>query len=771
MIAAFLVLGATLYPAPKHSLEALVSSNGYGTLQYSLAGKRFDRLLQHPYKHESHNVATRDLLFDAYFGVAHAGGRGWLPDGETLEAGYVPGTGIIAVRQSVAATTVTTYAFTPRALAGLGFVLIAKLENTGSGALEAPALYAIVNQRLGGDRPEPQSTGESIQYNLVHGGFVEYGPFGSSAAAGVGKALGGATRRSSGGAGSPTNPWPLLQAGAALSDAIDDAGSTGQYTADDIAFGYQWQWPTLAGGESVWAAVAVSYDHGNIAEDAWGRLEDWLDGIDDPEMVLMREISGWNDVAAIALPAEMSDSERALYRQSVVFLKMAQVKESGRPRGQILASLAASTSAEWDQWNITWVRDMAYATVALAEAGQWREAREALEFQLRAQVGRFTAPEFVGRPYQISLCRYFGDGSEESDDNENGPNVEYDGFGLFLWSLGRYVELSHDTALLEAYWPTIRDRVADVLVALVEPYSGLVRADSSIWETHWNGRQRQFAYTSLVGVSGLCAAGALAQEMGEVERAREYRNVARQMRQAIIDRLSDESGVIASSVEERNAGKDYYDAAVVEAVAMRLLDPAGREATATLDAVFDKLAIGEGRGLFRNDEGGDYDRQEWVFVNLRAVVASLAAGRAQDLERADRLYAWVVAQSAENADVIAELYDRSLEGAAAHTYRGSVPMIGFGAGAYLLAANAKYGLRTQTTACGSYDNALERALEVPDVAPAPTQTETGPVSQRPSEVKTPAGCGASPFGGSALPWLAGGYLLYWLLLRDRRRVR
>ena len=75
---------------------------------------------------------------------------------------------------------------------------------------------------------------------------------------------------------------------------------------------------------------------------------------------------------------------------------------------------------------------MAYATVALARAGHLDEARDALIFQLTAGPGRHEAE--VGMPYRVSITRYFGNGAEESDCNAAGPNIEFDGFGLFLWS-------------------------------------------------------------------------------------------------------------------------------------------------------------------------------------------------------------------------------------------------------------------------------------------------------------------------------------------------
>ena len=75
-----------------------------------------------------------------------------------------------------------------------------------------------------------------------------------------------------------------------------------------------------------------------------------------------------------------------------------------------------------------------------------------------------------GVPYQISVCRYYGDGTEWSDSNSNGPNIEFDGFGLFLWALDEYVAASGDTSLITTYWAsTIKPKVADVLVHSAGP--------------------------------------------------------------------------------------------------------------------------------------------------------------------------------------------------------------------------------------------------------------------------------------------------------------
>ena len=760
------ILLTAAHPAPKQSVQALVSSNGHGTLAWNVAEKRFDRLLQHPYKFESNGVATRDLLVDAYFGVTLTKGatnaKTWLPSAAVESVAYVPGTAIIVAKQKVEGVTVTTYGFVPRGLSGAAFVMLAQIENTSGAALSNVSLYSLVNQRLGAERPEPSGANEYIQYNLGKVGFEEFGPYMNSGAAAVARPLGGVSRRTSGAAGIPTNPWNQLNAGMPFSDEVGDSGSVTGYNGNDLASGYQWQIGALAAGEKAWAGVAVSYDQGSIAADAWGRLDDWLKGVTAPADLLARETATWADTSAAKAPAGMSADEQALYRQSLAVLKMAQVRESGRSYGQILASPAASTSNEYNQWNITWVRDMAYATVALAEAGAFAEAKAALEFQLRAQAGTFAAPEFVGHDYQISVCRYFGDGSEESDSNADGPNIEYDGFGLFLWALGRYVALSGDVALAQTYLPLIQTKIADVLIALVEPYSGLVRADSSIWETHWNGKQRQFAYSSITAASGICAMGDVAQALGDADGARRYRNIARQLRKSIRDHLFDAKGVLAASKDELERGSDYYDAAVLEAFAMKLFDPNGAEAHATVDALLEKLSIAGGRGLFRNDEGGDYDKQEWVLVDLRLVAALAGSQRAEDAETATRLWSWVLSQSRANKDLIAELYDDDTTGASAHAYAGSVPMAGFGAGAYVLAAHQRFQSVTEALPCGGFSNEIETDAtgEV-----KPEDAGDPPVEEQPTPAPDAKKRGCA--GTTPIVWWVLAFML-WFAVRERR---
>ena len=86
---------------------------------------------------------------------------------------------------------------------------------------------------------------------------------------------------------------------------------------------------------------------------------------------------------------------------------MAQSREPNRPgrnnNGLIVASLPDGV------WCTPWVRDMAYAAVALARMGHRDEARAALLAYFNAEPTGKMREQTRGADYQISVVRYFGD--------------------------------------------------------------------------------------------------------------------------------------------------------------------------------------------------------------------------------------------------------------------------------------------------------------------------------------------------------------------------
>lgn len=681
-----LVAAAHAGSAPHFSLPDLVTANGRGAIVF--ADDRLSDAYPHLYQEYAPGVVTPDLLYDTYFGVVAEGAGAWLTGVEDVD--YLPGTGVIRVTRTPPAGLslgIVEYDFAPMGYAGFGLAQVLEVTNTGDAPITGAQLVSLHNFHVGGveraaspDATHVSETGDAAALRYTAPGATDVSCDGVYDRVLAGQAIGG---------------------GCAAS-------------GDDVVPALGWRIDSLAPGATVWIGV--------VTTDA--EAEGWIAGR-SVEAWVADEAADWDAWQADNVaPADASDAELAVYRQQLAFLRMAQVTEPGDAYGQIPASLPVSAPVgDFEHiWNITWVRDGSYAAAALASAGRTDEAAAMLRFLAQGKTGDYRS--YVGGvDYLVSVCRVYGDGSEWSDADADGPNVEFDDFGLFLWALGVLRDAGRDDVVTEL-GPAALDGVADVLVGLIDPNTGLLQPDSSIWERHWNGHQQQFAYSSIQAVAGLTAAAQIADDLGDA-RAAGYREAAARIADAVGTQLVDAAGVIAASREQLVEGSDYLDLAAVEAFNHGVLEPGGAEWDASLAAWDRDLRVASGNGYARNDDGSLYDQHEWAVIDLRVAEA---ARRACDLDRADALEAWVTEQAALNHGTIPELYDPDNA-----NYAGPAPMLGFGAGAYVWGLNHR------------------AALEQACVADAEPTT-------------TPCGCASAP-----APWGPAGVALGLLVARRRAR--
>lgn len=684
------------------------SSNGIASVAYDAKAFKLVQFLEHPYRYRAPGQQSRDFLYDMIPGIRVGGSGTWLSSVAPSFMGTVPRTGIVFTsRANFGGLTFEEYHFTPMGLGENAVVTALKItRQSGTAAVDA---YALMNYHLGAGSPEPSSSNEGMAWAPSRDAFYEWGASGVA----MGHAsIAGSTHHGA----SPNNPYARLLAG---QDLADDAGPGNG--ANDAVCGFQQSLGNLAVSESAWAGWFSVLAPDANAQLAVDRVRTWIANRTVDQLVAA-EIAAWA-AWGTAPPPGASPREADLARAQQVVLRMGQVSEPGLPDGQMLASIAPG------QWNIAWVRDMAYATAALARTGHAAEAKRALAFQMGATAGDYQT--YVGRPYQLSVVRYYGNGKEESDVNQDGPNVEFDGFGLFLWALDAYMHESNDTASLAQWWPAVSAKVADVLVALQDAQTGLIAPDSSIWEVHWNGKQQHFAYTSITAAAGLCAASRLAKRMNDLTLEQKYLDAGKRARDGVFTRLRAPDGTLAQSVEQLGKGSTFLDAAAIEAVNFGLVRPDGRTAHATVRSIATGLVPPSGRGFKRNQSGGWYDEQEWVFVDSRMT-------RALELTSNgvlhDSTLQWNVDQGTENFGLLSELHD-----ATTADYAGEAPMVGFGAGAFLLGLLDR-GL-PGTPACGEYTS--EPAEALPE--PGPGDDES-PV---PADAGTDGGNGTGPNPGGA----------------------
>ena len=655
--------------APVHAaLPALqpfavrTTANGFAAVAVDRKKAKVTGFWPHIYAHLSPTQTTPNLMFDAYFGVKVDGNAAvWLsalPDpGAGTPFGMEGASGVVQDTRIANGVVLVTRTFAPMSLQQPGAVMLLEIKNPGSVA-RTVSVAVNGNVHLGPGEP-PSADGEAI-HPLGLDGLVE------SAAQTPHRILFRAI-------GAPpvareaTNPYQKWLSG-------QDFSSTASPAGNDRVAGMAWPAVTLPpqGATTVGWLMLYGENAGDAQLAAAADL--WLAGR-TAEGVRVDEMAEWTAWHALdQLPPTLGDPERLILQRNLATLRMAQVREpdpgppgqNQTPHGQIVASLPPGI------WRITWARDQAYAGVALAASGHLPEARAALDFVLHGQVGAYES--FLGGAYLVTPVRYFGGGLEEVDADADGPNIEFDGLGLYLWQAARYLQASGDTAWLKQAWPSLRDQVAERLVALRDP-TGLLGKDSSIWEVHWNGKQKHFAYSSILGVRGLCGAAELAAAAGEPGLVQKYRKVAVALRAAIAQHLVASDQVLRGNLEEPAGAA--LDTAVVEAFLDGQIDPAGPIAAATLKAWQKHLSAGGGPGFVRNDDGGEYDSAEWLFVDLRILrmlermAGDTAALRARMIDVAD-----------QGGGVVPELL--ATAGQAAGQFAGAIPMVGFGAGAMAL---------------------------------------------------------------------------------------
>lgn len=750
--------------SPHRSEEWLPSSNGRAAIAWDQTQHKLVQFLEHPYVAASASAQTRNFAYDSYPGVRVGGTGTWLNAVAPLVTEYVPGTGVVHAVRQLGSLQLDEYDFAPIGLGEYASVMLLEVtQNGSSGPVDA---YSIFNYHLGSGAPAPGTDSETLTYDATRDAYYETGPSGVAFAylSVAPSTYHGCT---------PNNPFGLLNAGSNLQN---DPG-TGGPTTDAVA-GFQSSLGTLASGTRTWAGwITVLAPDANGAG-AVDRVRAWVNGR-SAQQLLADETSSWASWVKPA-PSGASAAEAALAAQSQVVLRMGQVTEPGTGQGQILASVAPGS------WNIAWVRDMAYATVALVRTGHYAEAKAAIAFQLGAASGTYATQ--VGAPYQISVCRYYGDGSEWSDSNADGPNIEFDGFGLFLWELDEYARASGDKASVTQWWPAVKGKVADVLVGLQES-TGLVKPDSSIWEVHWNGQQKHFAYTTLTAAAGLCAASRLATTAGDSASSATYLAAGQKGRDALLPNLRAPGGALVQSTEALAAGSGFLDAAVIEAMNLGLVDPTRHTAQATLGVLEAGLVPQSGRGFMRSDVGDSYSSHEWVFVDLRAERALELEG---DATYQSSLFGWNVAQASDNFGEVSELHDPVTA-----DYAGQSPMVGFGAGAYLLAlfdrgtpgapACGAYASEPANPTDGGPDGATGTDGGMPsadgghptadaggtDASPVPgddagDQGDSGAPTGSTGASKSGCGCGVATTGDGR-PWIFGLAPLLVLVLRRRNR--
>ena len=439
---------------------------------------------------------------------------------------------------------------------------------------------------------------------------------------------------------------------------------------------------------SSWALIALEKE--SEAEPAIGEYLGWRAGL-MPRALIRREIAQFDRWRAKPAVHFKNDAERHLWRQSETMLRIAQSREPNRAdrhgNGLIVAALP-------DVYSTPWVRDMAWATVALARMGHQAEARAALLAYFNARpIGKMRS-SVNGADYQISIVRYFGNGEEEPFFTmEGATNIEFDDWGEALWALGEYLRKYDDPSLLTEptyrgpLYETARDFIAGPLMANMESYGDglIVGADTSIWEEHQKDR-KHFAFSTAMAIVGLKAFAEIAPyARDETARKNAIDHVA--LLQKGFDAAFIRDRTLHGTLEPGE--KNDIDGALIPIINFGLVrDP--EIIRSTIDRMrLLKVASG-GYSRVRSNYTDPkifeywYEREEFLFVDFALAELHRRLGRTAE---ADAMLARIVRKAAADHNIIPEMYVAlpcQLFPGKIGDPTGALPMVGYGAGAYLL---------------------------------------------------------------------------------------
>ncbi len=234
-----------------------------------------------------------------------------------------------------------------------------------------------------------------------------------------------------------------------------------------------------------------------------------------PQAYLDRASAFWNLWLTSQLPDLGSLPKRVseLYKNSLLVMRT-QVDNQG-------AIIAANDSDIFDyvndSYSYMWPRDGALVANTLNQVGYLDIPREF--FKLCARV--ITSHGYL-------LHKYNPDGTLASSwhpwyrDGEKELPIQEDESALVLWALGQHFQRHGDVYFIKPLYRGLICPIADFLMDYRDPESGLPLASYGLWEE----RRGVLSWTAGAVWGGLTAAADFAENFGEHERAKRYRQAA-----------------------------------------------------------------------------------------------------------------------------------------------------------------------------------------------------------------------------------------------------
>ena len=322
-----------------------------------------------------------------------------------------------------------------------------------------------------------------------------------------------------------------------------------------------------------------------------------------PEELLRRTGNYWrlwvskDRRGAADLPERVVDR----YRQSLLIIHT-QIDHAG---GIIAANDTDISELARDTYSYVWPRDGALVSSALMQAGHAGAPARFLGFCSR-----------VVSPNGYLRHKYNPDGSLASTwhgyvrDGKPVLPIQEDETALVIWALGEYFDLYQRIEETAPFYRGLVTRPADFLLDYVDQRTGLPMPSFDLWEERWGVH----TFTVAAVIAGLRAAGRLAGEFGETERAARYVSGADRMVEGARAVLwNDQAQRFARMATPGPGGYTLdmtVDSSLFGLVLLGALAPDDPQASSTLDQVKQRLWVQTDIGGLARYENDIYHQVE-----------------------------------------------------------------------------------------------------------------------------------------------------------------
>ncbi|MEP7212509.1 MAG: glycoside hydrolase family 15 protein [Acidobacteriota bacterium] len=358
-----------------------------------------------------------------------------------------------------------------------------------------------------------------------------------------------------------------------------------------------------------------------------------------------------NDTEFDALPAPVID----LYKRSLLIIRT----QTDREGAIMAASDSDVTERATDHYSYLWTRDGAFVANALDLAGHSHLTRKFFDFCTR-----------IAHRNGYFLQKYNSDGTIASSwhtlwdtaHHERQVPIQEDETALVLWALWEHYDKYRDIEFAHRLYTGLVVSCADFMVKFRHAELGLPSPSWNLWED----RRGIHTYTCATVVAGLRAAAKFAELFAEAGRAETYRKAADEFTAAMTEHLySKELGRFIRSLQfdddETFHPDPTVDASLSAIFFLNVYAADDPMVTATMNAVKEKLTVGDGIARFENDGymrvSTEVTGNVWFICTLWLADYHIAAAKSvDDLRPALDILNWIVA-SALPSGVLAEQFD------------------------------------------------------------------------------------------------------------------